>query len=571
MQGAHHVTSIWNISPGDCDNCVVGTRTSGLDLILAVAAAALLFPVLIFIGAATRLAATRREQRFAAMRLVGATPQQVSVISAVESTVAAIAGIAVGFGLFFLLRNPISTIRLTGEQFLPSDLSLNVADVLLVVLGVPVGAVIAARVALRRVRISPLGVVRRVTPKAPRAYRLIPLVAGIWELAYFIGRRPQTSNGQVAAFLPGVLVIMAGLVIAGPWLTMIGARVMARRANRPASLIAARRLADNPQVAFRAVSGLVLGLFVTSVAIGVITTIVANRGSHELGPAERTMLSKQFNGPAGPDAKLVSATVLADLRSTPGVKDVIVVRRNPDDSPESMPGLVSCADLALIPEHGRCPAGATVAQVWSDFSGFRSSAGSTTVWPTAPLTIEQYEQAPVQAIVVDTDGSTSTIEHARTRLEIAYPQGLEPPATNYDFDSDFTSVLYGWKQLANVVILATLPIAGCSLAVSVAGGLSERKRPFSLLRLSGAQLKVLRRVVALESAAPLLVVAVVAIGVGFLASDLFLRAQMEYTLKPPGGDYYVIVLAGLAISMAIIASTLPILERITGPETARND
>ena len=37
-------------------------------------AAALLFPVLIFVGAATRLSAARREQRFAAMRLVGATP-----------------------------------------------------------------------------------------------------------------------------------------------------------------------------------------------------------------------------------------------------------------------------------------------------------------------------------------------------------------------------------------------------------------------------------------------------------------------------------------------------------------
>jgi cell division protein FtsX len=45
-----------------------------MDLVLAVVAAALLFPVLMFIGTATRLAATRREQRFAAMRLVGTTP-----------------------------------------------------------------------------------------------------------------------------------------------------------------------------------------------------------------------------------------------------------------------------------------------------------------------------------------------------------------------------------------------------------------------------------------------------------------------------------------------------------------
>ena len=46
---------------------------------------------------------------------------------------------------------------------------------------------------------------------------------------------------------------------------------------------------------------------------------------------------------------------------------------------------------------------------------------------------------------------------------------------------------------------------------------------------------------------------------------------MNYTLRPPGVAYYVIVLAGIAVSLGIIASTLPLLERITGPETARNE
>jgi hypothetical protein len=82
---------------------------------------------------------------------------------------------------------------------------------------------------------------------------------------------------------------------------------------------------------------------------------------------------------------------------------------------------------------------------------------------------------------------------------------------------------------------------------------------------------MLRRVVALESAVPLLVVAAVAMGMGLLTAQLFLRAQMEYTLRPPGYGYYLIVLVGLVASLGIIGSTLPLLERITGPETARND
>jgi hypothetical protein len=569
---AERITSIGTVAPGDCADCFVGLRSAGLDLILSVVAAALLFPVLIFIGTATRLAATRRELRFAAMRLIGATPRQISVISAVESGTAAIAGTAVGFGLFFLFRRQLAAIPFTGAPFFPADMSLNLVDVLAVALGIPAGAAIAARLALRRVRISPLGVTRRVTPRPPRWYRLIPLLAGIGELAYFVGRRPSTTIGQVAAFLPGILVIMAGLVIAGPWLTMLGARVMARRSSRPATLIAARRLADNPQAAFRAVSGLVLGLFVTSVAIGVITTIVANRGVHRDGTLNSTALSVTF-WPDG--SKRTEATSVPDavsgMRSTAGVRSVTVVRRNPDDGPMSLPGLVPCADVARDPALGHCETGATIADLYPNVTSAVGAPGRPALPSVDTVSVEQFRRFPVLSIIVNTDGSRATLERARTVLELTYPGELRPPSTEDDWNTDSTRTMVGWQQLANVVILASLPIAGCSLAASVAGGLSERKRPFSLLRLSGAPLRVLRRVVALESAVPLLVAAVVAIGTGFLAAQLFLRAQMDYTLRPPGAGYYLIVVAGLAVSLGIIAATLPLLERITGPETARNE
>jgi len=119
--------------------------------------------------------------------------------------------------------------------------------------------------------------------------------------------------------------------------------------------------------------------------------------------------------------------------------------------------------------------------------------------------------------------------------------------------------------------LTSLPIAGCGLAVSIAGGLAERKRPFSLLRLTGARLAILRRVITLEAAAPLLITAVVSIAAGLLAAHLFLRAQLHETLQAPGVQYYLIVVAGILASLTIIASTLPLLERITGPDVARNE
>jgi hypothetical protein len=233
--------------------------------------------------------------------------------------------------------------------------------------------------------------------------------------------------------------------------------------------------------------------------------------------------------------------------------------------------LISCAQLSRIPLLGRCPAGAQAAAIPSTgFLGLDQSLASTT-WPAAAISGQRLRRLPVQAIFVDTNGSTSAIERARTALELAYPYLPSPPTTIGEFSAQTSRTTLEYEQLAEVVILVSLPIAGCTLAVSVAAGLTDRKRPFSLLRLTGAPLSVLRRVVALESAAPLLITAVVSTGLGFLAAGLFVSAQLGYSLRPPGAEYYLIVLAGLAASLGIIASTLPVLDRITGPETARNE
>ena len=129
----------------------------------------------------------------------------------------------------------------------------------------------------------------------------------------------------------------------------------------------------------------------------------------------------------------------------------------------------------------------------------------------------------------------------------------------------------GYQQLANVVILASLLIAGCTLAAAVAAGLADRKRPFSLLRLTGARLSMLRRVVALEGAVPLLAVAAVSIGVGFGAAAIYASVQLQHPLVLPGAAYYLLAAAGIAASLGIIAATFPLLRRITGPEVARNE
>ena len=173
---------------------------------------------------------------------------------------------------------------------------------------------------------------------------------------------------------------------------------------------------------------------------------------------------------------------------------------------------------------------------------------------------------------MQTNGSGPAIEQARTVLESAYanPSG-SAPSTIGDLIAQDNSKNNAYQQLANAVILVSLPIAGCTLAAGIAAGLADRKRPFSLLRLTGARLAMLRSVVALEGAVPLLAVAAVAIGTGFAAAAEYASVAQDQAMVPPGAAYYLITAGGILVSLGIIAGTFPLLARITGPEVARNE
>ncbi|MFJ8478207.1 FtsX-like permease family protein [Kitasatospora sp. NPDC094011] len=575
---AHTVTSIATALPADCSADCYGAGVHGdaLLLVLTVVAAALIFPVLIFIGTATRLSAATREQRYAAMRLVGATPGQVSVISAVESTVAAVIGTVGGFVLYVALKPLVADVPFTGDRFFAADLGLTLPQVAGVVLGVPLAAALAARFALRRVTISPLGVSRRVTPKPPSPWRLTPLAAGLAELGYFVGNHPKTTNAQSLAYLSGFVLVMLGLVVAGPWLTLATARAVAGRTSRPASLIAMRRLSDDPRAGFRSVAGLVLALFVTTGTLAIMSTIDANQGTLEGAPSVRKAIVATPFGNREEAAALPSVPdrVLARARAVPGFQGIALVHDNPakvgayQQGPRPVvPSLVICSELAQIPVVGHCAPGAAVAAV-DQFQFVDLLDASQHEWPAAPVSAAEVAGLPVRMLYATTDGSEAAKEQLRTLFTREFP--TYEPRLAEDWSSEGQRKLQGWRQLADAVLLTTLPIAGCSLAVSVVAGLSDRRRPFAILRLTGAPLRLLHRVVGLESALPLLVVSALAIGTGFAAAAMFLASQMKYDLVSPGLTYYGLTGFGLAASLGIIASTLPLLRRITGPEAARN-
>ena len=175
---------------------------------------AVLFPMLVLISTATRLAADRREERFAALRLVGGTPADIRVIASVESVVSAFCGAVLGIVVFLLVRPALAGAALTGTRYFESQLTPTVWGYLAMLVGVPVVAAVAALLSLRRVQISPLGVSRRAKPKPPTFWRLTSLVLGVGLYVYGLSKTTHQSIGAPA--YPGLLLTMIGLVIAGP-------------------------------------------------------------------------------------------------------------------------------------------------------------------------------------------------------------------------------------------------------------------------------------------------------------------------------------------------------------------
>ncbi|MGH3732615.1 MAG: hypothetical protein ACRDVC_04460 [Acidimicrobiales bacterium] len=136
---------------------------------------------------------------------------------------AAFAGVAVGFAVFFAFRPLLYHVPFTGSPLAPGDLSLNLTDILLAVIGVPVAAVVSSRLALRGARSSPLSVTRRTFSAPSRIVRVVPLVAGIAWLAYFDATgKPSTVGSQLLEVIIGFTLLVVGLVLAGPWFTTAG-------------------------------------------------------------------------------------------------------------------------------------------------------------------------------------------------------------------------------------------------------------------------------------------------------------------------------------------------------------
>jgi FtsX-like permease family protein len=527
--------------------------------------------MLALIGTATRLATARREERFAAMRLVGATQTQVGLVAGVEATAGALLGTLIGIGGYTALHPALAGLSLIGSRFFPTEITPTGRGYVAVLAVVPVAAALAALASLHRVRVSPLGVTRRVTPPAPTAARLLVLAAGL-TLFWPLLSNPGSVRRDPRPAVFSLIVIMVGLIVAGPWLIRQTAWLLASTARRGPALLAARRLADHPRSAYRPLSGVVLAVMVGTALATVSSAALAAQRTTELtqlaGVLRAGFAPQSAPGPTGlPPAR--SASLLSALTKLPGVHVVPVYS-------DRGAGVIACTDLRYLPALGTCPSGA--GHVLADVSGLFTDNLATMadalplITSTTTTTADTATGRNLITLLVTTT-SPGVLEQARTVLS-RYTLTADPnqaPQTFGEVAHARATLEHQAQQAATIVAALTLLIAGCSLAVAVSGGILERKRPFTLLRLTGTPVRALYRVVVLETVPALLAATLLAATVGFTValSVVHVLAPGKHGIPQPDRTYYLTLGGGLVAAVAVILTCLPILHRITVTDNAR--
>ena len=166
----------------------------------------------------------------------------------------------------------------------------------------------------------------------------------------------------------------------------------------------------------------------------------------------------------------------------------------------------------------------------------------------------------LQALLVKVN-SAATLERVRTYLVTHTPQSASgtAPRTFGEAVQARQGVAATVQRLVYIAVALTLVVAGCSLAVAVGGSLVERKRPFTLLRLTGTPTSTLYRVVLLEAVLPLAAATVVAAGTAYGISVLTVSklAPAGTPTPVPGHAYFLTMGVGLVASLLVILASLP--------------
>lgn len=571
-------------SPGDPMDPV-------LVLLVVIALVVVLLPVMVFIGTAVRFGGERRDRRLAALRLVGADGRAVRRIAAGEVLVAVLLGMAVGVAILFGARPLIAHVTFWEVSVFAGDIRPEPALAVLTMLAVPVAAVGVTLLAMRRVVVEPLSVVRHSTPVRRRLWwRLLLPAVGLLALYPLLGRitGPASSFNeyQVAA---GVALLLIGVAALLPWL--VEAVVRRIGGGGVGWQLAVRRLQLNSATSARLVNG---------VAVAVAGTIALQ--------ALFTSVDQDFVRETGQDLDRaqVEAIVLdrpreqvtAVFKQTPGVRSVSAIAELTGFDIDGRIRVGDCADLRELAEVDKCAAGDVFlidGSSWYD-------SGDVPALPRPGQQVLPQWKVPANARTVKARTDPSGVVFSGV---FATPEAIPASLVSDDMVSVFLGVDEGQPDVYEYIrnsaaqlgplarvsvlasetetgqfktvrqglligVLATLLLIGASMLLTTLEQLRERKRVLAVLVAFGTPPATLVRSVLYQVAVPmvlgLLLAAVAGAGLGCILVRIVTRPMVL-----DWGSIAGITGSAAAVILLVTALSMPVLRRLMRPTGLRTE
>ncbi|MGW2820594.1 ABC transporter permease [Streptomyces sp. NPDC001443] len=579
-----------------------------LLLLVLVMFVVLLMPVAVFIATAVRFGGERRDQRLAALRLIGSDGRMVRRIAAGEALAGALLGLVLGAGFFLIGRQIAGTAEVFRVSVFPSYLNPSPALAALVAVAVPAAAVLVTLFALRGVVIEPLGVVRTARPPRRRLWWRLLLPAGGLALLYpMLGQGGSSGNFNQYLVTGGVLLLLVGITALLPW--VVEAVVARLNPDGVAWQLAVRRLQLSSGTAARMVNGIAVAV-AGAIALQMLFTGVEADYTKSTGQdVSRAQMSVSV--PAG----IPAARMTREMSATRGVRKAVALsegnlgERRMSAELNAQVTVGDCAALREVATLPSCREGDVFALRGADYDdstrqlaksgtlfldpadGEEDKDSVTVAWPV-PQGLKQAQSRPDPTGVkrggfLFTPSALPTGAAAGIRGQVYL--GLDPAvrdaqeyvrntAARIDplldpmtWSSTVQSGQYrSIRTGLSVGAACVLALIGASLLVSQLEQLRERRKLLSALVAFGTRRRTLGLSVLWQTAIPIALGLLLAMTVGLSLGAVLLRMTAT-AVRIDWASVLAMTGFGAAVVLVVTLCSLPPLLRLMRPDGLRTE
>lgn len=517
-----------------------------------------LMPLVALLALLSTLGGARREQRLAALRLLGIRDGTAKTAACTEACLIAVASVVLGGAAFLLLDGVVAADVPVAGGVWSADVRLPWQRVAAVALGFPALAALAGWLGLRGVTTSPLGVVRNAYDARPRSSWLAVASLGAALVLVPWALLPAGGESRARATILGAGLVTVGLAGSVPLLVRRAARTGLRRHRGVSALLAFRRLERDPGRAARISVGLTLAVSVSGPLL-MFFPLIADAGAGSLRDLAGLVGGSTIVSTQGPADDPVGAGARREHRwaaalRTPGIRSALTLStaslgpaadagREPD--PLLSVVVADCDELAAVTmiDAGACARGLRVPGAavprWRGRSDFFAESvdpldgtvhqrglGAGIARP------DEFAESPQLAVLLDGLASSATLLLPRTsvrdapalaglgRTVITVPAGPDaveevrtgiirgtgvPSLTVAESDAIARRTTREFLVVAGLAGVLVVAIAGLATAVAALEQARAGVRERRLLRISGAGSAVVLRADLLQLAVPVLV------------------------------------------------------------------